>query len=1389
MQNTSIRIRLSAALALAISLTASPSLAEQLYTNNFARSSTITVSGYAGSSVLTNFPVLVRLSAGSPTGFSYADCQSDGSDLRFTDSSGNLIPHEIDTWDTNGTSCVWIKVPVLSGTETSLLLYYGAGDQQSLPAVSAADVWTRYVVVIHGGDTVANSVGNGISAYIEASEGVAATTNACVAGGGVAKTKNACTGVMINSPSSKLSDSGKFSVSGWFKRAGNGGNNNGTHILAANRKEWSNSLGFLLLQEKGQYISVASGGAHNWSSGSHTLANNTWGHVAFTYDDSSTNIVSYFNGIQDQSATGKGSLVSENAEWAFGSYVDNDSKDNMNGLLDELRVYDGVASADWLKAECDSATNTSFAVLGEVVSANPNLPILGAASASVSENAVAFSAAIISLAASADVSILYSRDGVNYSEFSLGTATAAGTLSKTMENSDTGTYTWYVRAVSTVDETEYVSKSSARSFTVTRAKDPTGDYKTFTATVMYQGESASNIPALLRISEEGISGFDYDDVTSAGIEILSEDGDILPFEIDTWNTSGESLVWVLMPSFEQGAKVVVRYGGIANSPLPASAAWTDYVGVWHLNDLVANSNYGVYSNSTATVGIDGEKASASVAGEDGAIGKSVLICDGEYTGTADNSKGGVFVPDSGDGSPLDLGSSFAISGWFRHKNQQYFWDHMLYKRLYSDNTTSTNGSFAIEINKGSGTEGNIAVRGSSNTILNPVCGTTLIENWSYLTFVFNGSTASMYQDGALVKSGSITAVTDNDAMLCFGNSTGGYLDGDGNCAWCGWIDEVRLIDGVPSASWIAAEYAAMTTNSDPIAYSVVSSKDATSPVLSTPTVAFDSEGIATVSVVVSENAPADGTVYCTINGTDYQMSTSDASLPMTYTATVSGVTPGTYTVIAKATSTGGNTCYSAESSYCHFGSLAISVITNAYEGALWPGVFRVSRADADSTSLPAQSFDVAFSGTGLSSAAATVPSITSATIPAGESYVDIAVTPSYNTDVTEDTTVTLSVSGSNIGTSSSETLTVFNADYDISVRYVATTGDDANDGTAAAPKATIGDAVESLKYVSQTQPCVVHVAEGLYKITSPILVTNAISVLGADPSLTVVSNTVKASDTAGNKRVFYVNHPDALVANLTMQNGSMWGTYAHGGVFLIDSQGGIVSNCCIEAGKIIWGSHCGGAGGSLESGKVTHCIFRGNNCGSGASQYGDGGAKPGVLRLQGSAMAENCLIVDNPQSTAVVLVKVDGTSTLRNCTIVNSPLSATNENCKTWSSIYIASGATVQNVVIAGVTNTQDGAVCYPRGTRANFTYGALEGDLTDLGFDSTVVSGTAADFFKDYANGDYRPKSGGALVNAGTNYVGLASLDLAGNSRLVGSKVDIGAYECQSSGFTIHLR
>ena len=346
---------------------------------------------------------------------------------------------------------------------------------------------------------------------------------------------------------------------------------------------------------------------------------------------------------------------------------------------------------------------------------------------------------------------------------------------------------------------------------------------------------------------------------------------------------------------------------------------------------------------------------------------------------------------------------------------------------------------------------------------------------------------------------------------------------------------------------------------------------------------------------------------------------------------------------------------------------------------------------------------------------------------------------------------------------------------------------DAAAQNATAPYATAETAAPNIAtaLAIATDGATIHVAPGTYKVSSPVNVAAAVAVIGDSPSAVVVTNTVSAGYTpGGNHRVFELRNAGAVVAGLTIAGGSGWGTSGCG--FWISTDGGTVSNCVVSGGRTK-GNQANAAGGYLEGGCVTHTVFRDNLMDIDSDK--NFSYRPGVLWMKNASKAENCLFVENSQNTAVTLVNIAGSSAvMRNCTIVDTSLSATNDYCKSWSALHIsASGATVQNVVVAGVTNTVDGSAVLPTGTVAKFANGAVDGDISELAFPEDTITGTASSFFKDYANGDYTPA--GPLVNKGANYEGMASVDLAGNPRKVGSKIDIGCYEASSSALMIVVR
>ena len=102
----------------------------------------------APQTALENFPVLVRLAEGVPTGFSCADCPTGGC-LWFTDANDDPIPCDVDTWDTTGTSLVWVSVPSLSDATKIKMHWDAAGAPAGQPASSQVWSLANYVGVWH----------------------------------------------------------------------------------------------------------------------------------------------------------------------------------------------------------------------------------------------------------------------------------------------------------------------------------------------------------------------------------------------------------------------------------------------------------------------------------------------------------------------------------------------------------------------------------------------------------------------------------------------------------------------------------------------------------------------------------------------------------------------------------------------------------------------------------------------------------------------------------------------------------------------------------------------------------------------------------------------------------------------------------------------------------------------------------------------------------------------------------------------------------------------------------------------------------------------------------------------------------------------------------------
>ena len=321
----------------------------------------------------------------------------------------------------------------------------------------------------------------------------------------------------------------------------------------------------------------------------------------------------------------------------------------------------------------------------------------------------------------------------------------------------------------------------------------------------------------------------------------------------------------------------------------------------------------------------------------------------------------------------------------------------------------------------------------------------------------------------------------------------------------------------------------------------------------------------------------------------------------------------------------------------------------------------------------------------------------------------------------------------------------------------------------------------------------IHVADGTYPISTILSVSKGIRIVGndADPSQVIVRNTKDVSWTGGkNRRCITINHANAWVSGITFENGK---DYDNGGNVRIDTKGGVVTNCIIRNGFTREDNKSAGANVAITGpGLVTHCRIIGgdqNNC--------LGGDRVSSVYLEhANARIENCLVKGFKGATgsahptvgcAGILVNMGAAV---NCTVADCTSPYTTDSGFAGILVW-ANGVATNCVSVSNVDSNGTVRAFAPSqiSRTSHCAFDAIAGETTIPEGMPNAVVGTAESFFKDYANGDYTPKTGGPLVGKGANYEGMASVDLAGKPRLVGRKVDIGCYEGDGLGMIILVR
>lgn len=322
--------------------------------------------------------------------------------------------------------------------------------------------------------------------------------------------------------------------------------------------------------------------------------------------------------------------------------------------------------------------------------------------------------------------------------------------------------------------------------------------------------AVSNLPVPVRLSES-ISNFYYSDVTQTGSskDLLFVDGEgtQLPYEIEKWDGSGESIVWVRVPTWTSSGHIYMYYGGPAVAQNSA-AVWSGYVGVWHMAE-----DSGTVADATG----NGLAASPTGADTSQSVATTGAVGNGRVN-TTDGSRNLLQTPYL---PVLNLGGTLTFSGWIKLNGTSevdFVNDRVRYgampfvmrkERMWS-------GGWSIDVMHDSSTD--VFFWGSSNAQREQlgVRGVPdLLQNWVHVVVSYSGYTGKMYVNGSAVQTvrtddytdnSWISPVQDNECPLAFGFTSNNVWDDGYSRPFKGSFDEFRLSDDVLTADRIKAEY-------------------------------------------------------------------------------------------------------------------------------------------------------------------------------------------------------------------------------------------------------------------------------------------------------------------------------------------------------------------------------------------------------------------------------------------------------------------------------------------------------------------------------------------------------------------------------------------------------
>jgi hypothetical protein len=315
-----------------------------------------------------------------------------------------------------------------------------------------------------------------------------------------------------------------------------------------------------------------------------------------------------------------------------------------------------------------------------------------------------------------------------------------------------------------------------------------------------KSETLADFPLLVTLSNNvGNSGFDYRGLASA------EAGDLrftaadrvteLPYEIESWNTTGVSQVWVKVPSLASSADHIYAFWGNAGATRPAyttnGATWSSgYLGVWHMKDAtnVADSTGNGY-HGTGSVGIGSTNG--------GIVGNALAL-----NGISHYVEFGTNINMRTNPATLSL--------WFRTTNT-FSTAGLLGKTVYG----GVANRFGMHV-----ASGNLESLARFTTVNSSITTPWTFSDgqWHLATVTFHRTgNMTLYADGIQRAALSISVYSNVDMNAAYKFWIGTYGNNSGTAPqpgyyFPGWIDESSMMTVAASSNWVWASWASQAAN-------------------------------------------------------------------------------------------------------------------------------------------------------------------------------------------------------------------------------------------------------------------------------------------------------------------------------------------------------------------------------------------------------------------------------------------------------------------------------------------------------------------------------------------------------------------------------------------------